>query len=140
MLICVALLILQLPNRVPLYKYTISYLAIAKFMAIQVLLQGSQEEHRMHAFSTGAESALRSSRPCPHTPALLGKERFQCCQQATGPEAIGESDASVNSCRSQSEELVHRVAQLLHTVNDLPVLLVSKYGQTKAASGSRTNE
>lgn len=76
----------------------------------------------------------------PHTPALLGKEGFQCCQQATGPQAIGESDASVNGCRSQTKQLVHRVAQLLHAVNDFPVLLLSKYRQTKATSDSRTKE
>lgn len=73
--------------------------------------------------------------PCPPTPALLGKEGFKGRQQAAGPQAVGELDASVHSCRRQAEELVHRVAELLHAVDELPVLLVSKCGQREAASG-----
>lgn len=78
--------------------------------------------------------------PVPTPLALLGKKGFQGCQQAAGPQAIGESDASVNGCRRQAKELVHGVAQLLHTVNDLSVLLGSKYVQTKGASDSRTGD
>lgn len=70
----------------------------------------------------------------PLPPALLGKEGFQGCQQATGPQAVRKCDASVNGCRSKAKELVHRVAQLLHTVNDFPTLLVSKQRLKKAAS------
>lgn len=107
---------------------------------VHMLLQDSQEEHRTHAFLTGAESTFPWDQPRPHTPALLGKEGFQCCQQATGPQAVGESDASVHGCRSQTKKLVHRVAQFLHTVNDFAMFLISKYGQTRAASDSRTDE
>lgn len=74
------------------------------------------------------------------SPALLGKEGFQGCQQATCPQAVGESDTSVNCFGCQAKDLAHRVAQLLYTVNDFPVLLVSKHRQTKAISDSRTNE
>lgn len=78
--------------------------------------------------------------PSPLSPALLGKEGFQGCQQATGSQAVGESDTSVNSCGCQAKELAHRMAQLLHTINDFPMLLIGKYGQTQATSDLRTNK
>lgn len=62
----------------------------------------------------------------PASSALLGKEGFQGCQQSTGPQAIGEFGTSVNSCRCQAKELVHRVAQLLNAVNHFPVFLSSR--------------
>lgn len=95
------------------------------------LPQGSQPRSGTHAFLLG--QTLPSLWPAlPHPHALLGKEGFKGHQQAAGPQAVGELDASVHSCRRQTEELVRRVAELLHAVDDFPVLLVGKCGQRKA--------
>lgn len=55
----------------------------------------------------GTDAALPRVRPWLHPPVLLGEEGFQGRQQATGRQAVGEGDASVNSGRRQAEELVH---------------------------------
>lgn len=86
----------------------------------------SQPYSAKRDFRATSRPYLPATGPDPTSPALLGKEGLQGCQQATGPQAAGESDASVNGCRRQAKELVHRVAQLLHTVNDFPVFLVSR--------------
>lgn len=99
------------------------------------LPRGSWQTSVTHAFLLGWTLPSHVARPVPSPPALLGKEGFKGHQQAAGPQAVGESDASVHSCRRQAEELVRRVAELLHAVDDFPVLLVGKRGQRKAASG-----
>lgn len=80
----------------------------------------------MHTCLMGTIPALPGNQPHPHTAPLLGKEGFQGCQQATRPQAIGESSAPVNGSRGQTKELAHRVAQLLHAVNHFSMFLVSQ--------------
>lgn len=96
----------------------------------------SQREHRIHSQLEQTQPSKMTS-PAPGFLSLLGKEGFQSCQQSTGPQAIGELSTSVNSCRCQAKEFVHRVAQLLNAVNHFPMLLGSRQRQTKASSDLR---
>lgn len=96
-----------------------------------VLLKSSQQERRGLVFFLGQMQLSNVGGPSPTSRGLLGKDRLQGCQQATGPQAVGESGTSVNSCRCQAKELAHRVAQLLHTVDHFTVLLAAEANKQK---------
>jgi len=55
--------------------------------------------------------------------ALLGEEGFESFKEATHTQSISQSDTTVHSSTSQTKQLAYRVAQLLYTINHLPVLL-----------------
>lgn len=54
----------------------------------------SQPYSAKRDFRATSRPYLPATGPDPTSPALLGEERLQGCQQATGPQAAGESDAS----------------------------------------------
>lgn len=59
---------------------------------------------------------------------LLDEESFEGFEEAAHSQSVCQFDAAVHSSAGQAKQLPYRVAQLFHTINNLPMLL--KRGRT----------
>jgi len=54
---------------------------------------------------------------------LLGEKSFEGFEEATHGQPVSQLDAAVHGGGGQAEQLADGVAQLFHTINNLPVFL-----------------